>query len=94
MVSEPACACCNEVSEFTVTESAYGGSDRAVINKSNPIPVALFYMAIKAIITGVEDTPLKPPVVRTVGVLKNLIPSFFPGYLLCSMPPEYLRIFN
>jgi hypothetical protein len=93
-MSEPACACCNEVSEFTITESAYGGSYRAVINKSSVIPVAPFYVAVKAIITGIEDTPFKPPVVRTVGVLKNTIPSFFPGYLLCSIPPECLRIFN
>jgi hypothetical protein len=93
-MSEPACACCNEVSEFPVTESAYGGSYRAVINKSSMIPDAPYYMAIKAIITGIEDTPFKPPVVRTVGVLKNLIPSFFPGYLLSSMSPEGLGIFN
>jgi hypothetical protein len=94
MTSEPACACCNEVSEFPVTESAYGGSYRAVINKSSMIPDAPFYMAIKAIIAGIEDTPFKPPVERTAGVFKNLIPSFFPGYLLCSIPPECLRIFN
>jgi len=58
------------------------------------IPVTPFYMAIEAIITGVENAPFKPPVVRTVGVRKNFGPSVFPRQLLCSMPPECLRIYN
>jgi hypothetical protein len=92
--SEPACARCNEVPEFPVTESADGGGDRAVIDKSGLIPVPVFNMAIKAIIAGIQDTPLKPFVIRAVGVLKNLIPLLFPDYFICSMPPEFLRIFN
>ena len=94
MVDESASAPCNKIPKITVTVFFYDRGDRTIIDKGSPIPFTPINMDIKTIIAGIENCPLKPAVIGTAGVSKNLIPSFFPGYLLSGMPPELFRVID